>query len=180
MKKIITLLSILLICVAFCGCEKETGSEQAVSSVPPITTGESKVIESLSEKLISEIDGAYQKDARLPEYSTTAGMVELADKYTDKWKQVAEEYYAKIMEYKGDVQLSVTDYSPEDFHTFVSNMKTNWEEYSQKQCENYLKTQRYIYDSGTIVGPIMAHYKYELQKDWALEIVGLCEHLCIM
>ena len=177
MKKIIALLLSFAICIAFCGCENETGSDSAVSSVPTVDSKESKVTESLSEKLIREIDGAYQKDSRLPEYSTTAGMVELAYKYTDKWKQVAEEYYAKIMEYKGNVQLSVTDYSSEDFHTFVSNMKTNWEEYSQKQCENYLKTQLYIYDSGTIVGPIMAHYKYELQKDWALEIVGIYEQL---
>ena len=135
--------------------------------------------ESLREKLIREIDGAYLQESESTEYSTTVGMVELADKYTEKWKQVADGYYKKIMEYDGIVRPSEDYYSSDDLHTFVSNMKANWEEYSQKQCENYAKTLQTIYAGGTVTGPVYASYKYELQKEWALQIVGIYTQLNI-
>ena len=48
-------------------------------------------------------------------------------KYTKKWKQVADEYYDKITKYEGIAQLDENYYSSDDLHTFVSNMKINWE-----------------------------------------------------
>jgi len=125
-----------------------------------IETGTNK--ETLTEKLIREIDDAYHKEAELPEFSTTVGMIELADKYAGKWKQIADEYYNILI--KND-----------NLHTYILNMKNNWEEYYQTQCENYIEILHSIYDHGTIIGPIFAHYKYELQKDWALRLVEIYE-----
>ena len=55
-------------------------------------------------------------------------------------------------------------------------MKTSWEKYHAEQCENYEKALYAIY-AGSIVGPIFADYKYEAQKDWALQLVSIYEHL---
>ena len=58
-------------------------------------------------------------------------------------------------------------------------MKSNWEQYYQVQCENYLKTLQAIYSGGTIVGPLFANYKYKMQKEWTLQLVDICEQLDI-
>ena len=180
MKKDICLFLVALgLVLCLCGCQNVSTQNGDENSTPIENSVEkSEVEESLAEKFIREIDDNYRKESKLPEYSTTIGMVELAGMYTEKWKQVADEYYNKIMEFDGIIQLNEY-YSPDDFHTFVSNMKTNWEQYNQIQCENYGKTLLAIYEGGTIAGPIFAGYKYEMQKEWALQIVGIYEQLYI-
>ena len=200
MRKVISLICVVLILsICFCGCQKAgagisdessslseslpqntdaKNSDENSSSTEGLSNGNAPK-ESLTEKLIREIDGAYAEESKLPESSTTMGMVELADKYTQKWQQVADEYYIKILEYDGIITPNENYYSSEDLHTFVSNMKTNWEKYNQVQCENYLKTLQTIYGAGTVVGPIVADYEYEMQKEWALQLVGIYQQLYI-
>ena len=79
------------------------------------------------------------------------------------------------MRYDDVVQPSEYYYSAEDLHTFVSNMKTNWESYSKQQYQHYLGVLQTNYQGGTIVGPLAASYQYEQQKDWALEILKICQ-----
>lgn len=130
---------------------------------------------SLAENIEEEIEAARKADSQLHQYTSTAGQCDLWAKYTQKWKEVADEYYEKIMQYDDVVQPSEYYYSAEDLHTFVSNMKTNWESYSKQQCEHYLGVLQTEYQGGTIVGPLAASYKYKLQKDWALEILKICQ-----
>ncbi len=202
MKKLTVFLCCVILAVSLCACKKDVGTEPdnliaesdpstgaiehdvtedtvAEDSVAEDPVDKVQVDESLYEKLIREIDGAYIEEQKTPKGSTTIGMVEISDKYTEKWKQVADEYYDKIMKFDGITKLNENYYSSEDLHTFVSNMKTNWEEYNQEQCTNYLKTLQTIYGAGTIVGPIFANYKYEMQKEWALQLVGICQQLHI-
>lgn len=192
MKKFAVLLYCVIFVVSFCGCNKNVENEinNNLDLVPNSSTSsideevvdeqvDEQVDESLYEKLIREIDGAYLEEQKAPENSSTIGMIELSDKYTEKWKQVADEYYNKIMEYDGFTELDENNYSSDDLHTFVSNMKTNWEEYNEEQCTNYMKTLQTIYGGGTIVGPIFADYKYEMQKDWALQLVGIYQQLYV-
>ena len=94
-----------------------------------------------------------------------------------KWKEIADEYYDKIMKYDEDIQLDDHYYSSDDLHTFVSNMKTSWEKYNKEQCENYVKALEAIYQGGSIIGPIAASYECEMQKEWALQLVRLYSHL---
>lgn len=187
MKKFAVLLCFVILILSLCACstdvENEIINNSEGTSTPSSSIGsevaENQVKESLSEKLIREIDGAYLEEQKAQESSTTVGTIELADKYTEKWKQVADEYYEKIMKYDGIIQMSDTHYSSDDLHMFVSNMKTNWEAYNQEQCTNYMKTLQTIYADGTIVGPIFANYKYEMQKVWALQLVGIYQQLYV-
>lgn len=181
MNKIIGFcLAVLVLTFCLCGCQKEKVENVGENATSVETTVEEKnTDEALYEKIIREIDDAYLEEQKKSENCTTVGMIELADKYTEKWKQVADEYYNKIMEYDGIFQPNENYYSSDDLHTFVSNMKINWEQYNQVQCENYVKTLRTIYGSGTVVGPIFADYKYEMQKEWALQLVGIYEQLYI-
>ncbi len=132
------------------------------------TIPENTVYESLSKRLIREIDGEYKEKQELPENCTTIGMVQLAD-----------EYYNKLMEYEGIIQFSDTYYSSADLHTFVSNLKNNWEQYRDEDYESYMKILQTICGSGTAVGPLFAGYRYNMEMEWALKLVGICQHLRI-
>lgn len=183
MRKPVVFILTMFLLLGLCGCKSTNTENRDANSLPAESvendTDNDADNESLTEKCIHEIDRAYLEDSKLPEFSTTAGKVELTCKYTERWGQVADECYNKIMEYDGTIQLSESSYSPDDLHTFVSNMKTNWEQYNQVQCENYGKILQAIYGSGTIVGPIFAGYQYEMEKGWALQLVGICEQLHI-
>lgn len=142
-----------------------------------VNSGDNEVQETLSERLVREIDSTYREEQKSPEDGSTIGMVELSNKYAQKWKQVADEYYDKIMKYDGITQLDENYYSSDDLHTFVSNMKKSWESYNKEQCDNYGKTLSAIYGGGTIIGPLLADFEYNMQKDWALRLVNIYEKL---
>lgn len=131
---------------------------------------------SLYEQLNIEIHNAYELEQSYPENQSTAGMVALSEKYAAKWAQVAEEYYQKIMAHELE-EPSETYGTSEDLHTYVTNMKTAWEAYYAAQCENYEKTLVAIYAGGTIVHPIIADYRYDMQREWALRLVTIYEQL---
>lgn len=167
--------TILCICVLFvlslCACNYEVKNDSDGGSIPSTHSVVDEGTESLKEKLIREIDGAYYEEAEKPENNTTIGMVEIAAKYTEKWKQISDEYYDRIMQ----------DDSSE-LNAHVSDMRTNWEDYYQKQCESYKNTLQIIYEGGSVTGPLFASYKYEMQKEWALQIVEIYEiyqQLCL-
>ena len=135
------------------------------------------VFESLSDRLIREIDGAYHEESKLAENSSTVGMVDLAGKYTDKWKQIADEYYDKIMEYGNSEQADESGVMIDELKASVSKMKTNWERYYKEQSEVYANTLYAVYNGGTIIHPIIADYKYDQQKEWALRLVSIYEQI---
>ena len=186
---------VVFVMLISCGCEKgQAGqsegtvghsAETAESSSAAVseTGGSSAQIEYpqelLTDKYIREIDGAYAEEAKLPDSGTTAGMVQLANKYADQWAAVADEYYQKIMEYDGIIEPSEDYDSPDDLHAFVSNMKKNWDQYYQVHLENYVGTLKCIYGTGTIVGPVAASQRYSMQRDWALLILEICDLLGI-
>lgn len=183
MKRCVSLfVSVLVLLMCLCSCQKDNvkiadTKSSSTEKTAGKNTEKTELTESLTKKLVREIDDAYSEESKLPEYGTTVGMCKLAEKYTEKWKQIEEEYYDKIMKYDGIIQPSENYYSSDDLHTFVSNMKANFEEYNQKQCDNYTKTLETIYGGGTIVGPVVASYKYKMQKEWALQIVDIYEKL---
>lgn len=133
--------------------------------------------QSLIDVITYSIESDYEAESKLDEYSSTAGMCDLHNKYTKKWKEIADEYYDKIMKYDEDIQLDDHYYSSDDLHTFVSNMKTSWEKYNKENCENYTKTLEAIYQGGSIVGPIASSHECAMQKEWALQLVGIYQQL---
>ena len=201
MKKLVAIFLLFGVLLAlFCGCENVKTVDTPTESLLPTETQQDSqpatqvqqetqqtahdrsliyIPDSMVEKITLEMDEAFVADSKLPEYSSTYGMCVLYDKYAEKWKQIADEYYNKIMAFDGILQLSDIYYSSEDLHIFVTNMKTNWEAYNQVQCENYLKTLKAIYGPGTIVGPLSSDYKCNQYKEWALQLVSIAQQLHI-
>ncbi len=176
MKKLICIiLSLLVLTVCFCSCKAPENNDE----IKPTENTETKndQSETLADKLIREIETRYNEELDLPENSSTAGMCSVSNKYTAKWKEVADHCYDKIMNYNGIVAESEDYYTSDDLHTFVSNMKTSWELYYKEQCDNYQKTLATIYSRGSVVGTIFANYQYEMQKEWALQLVSICQHI---
>ena len=185
MKRIFAvLLCYAVFALSLCACnnadtENKKSSEAPTSSTSSLEneTVENQAKESLSEKLIREIDAAYIEAQKEPENGTTIGMIELADEYTAKWKQVSDEYYDKIMKYTGAARLDGKQYSADELHTFVSDMKTNREAEDKVNSENCYKELQNTYGGGSAIGPIFANYKYEMQKEWALKLVEIYQQL---
>ncbi len=175
MKKILAiLLTFAVIGLSLCGCNKDTNVDSQKKPLSETNSAYQENAETLSEKLIREIDGVYLEEQKKPEYTTTIGMIELAEQYTKKWKQVADKYFSEIMNYNGATSLYETT---DDLHSSVSDMKSKWEKSSKEQYANYVKTLETTYKGGTIIGPIAANYKYQLQKEWALQLIGIYEEL---
>lgn len=190
MRKLIVFLVVLsILAIVFSSCGKEQGTAGGSAAE---TTGEQTGLasgstedadlavysrESLTAKYTREIAGAYAEENKLPDSGTTAGMVELADKYAAQWTAVAEEYYQKLLVYEHDWEELEGYPSAEEFHAYISNMKSSWEQNYQVMYENYFGTLEYIYGTGTIVGPVAAQFRYNMQRDWALLILDICDQL---
>lgn len=129
----------------------------------------------LQERLTNEIETDYKEEFKTA-YST-ADMYNINKKYADKWQEIAEKYYQKIINYDGILQTNENYYSSDDLHIFVANMKSNWEQYYKIESENYLKTLETIYQGGTIVVTLIGNHHYNTQKDWALQLVAIYEQL---
>ncbi len=160
--KLVIFLILMFVIISFSGCNRVVDSDLEIDSKPTISSAENE--ESIAEKLSHEIDGAYREEQNKPEYTTTIGMIELADKYTKKWAQIADDYYNKIMD---SAKIS------KDYKNNVFNMKINWEKDSEKQYSDYVANLQATYSGGTIIGPLAANYKYEMQKKWALQLVEM-------
>jgi len=168
MKRLIAwlLAGMLLFCLGGCA------DSEAESSLPQANASQPDPTAPLAERLARELDDAYARDAKKAEYSTTVGMVNLANKYTQKWQQIADDYYTKISEYK-----ATNDQKTKNLQSAVAAMKNSWEQYNQKQCQLYLKALQTVYGDGSVGRPLFATYKLSLQKEWALQLVGLYQQL---
>ena len=130
---------------------------------------------SLYEKLSEEID-----DAFVSEYANAQSNVDqinVCNEYTDKWKSIADKYYNEIMNYNDIIPPSDNYYGSDDLHTFITNLKTNWESYYKTEIENYTQIYVTIFNGGTLTPIVVANHEYELYKEWALELVSLYESL---
>ena len=185
MKKAFIFMLCLVLCIGLIGCgEKPTQSTDdtpttttTATTTTTITTAtttnaSSNLSESLADKLAREMDTAYETERNMPENQSTGGLVDVSIKYAEKWAEIADEYYQKIMEYDGVDPSSAEYYSSNDLHTYVADLKTSWESYYAAQCDNYSKTLYAIY-GGSIVGPIFA----DMQKEWALWLVNIYQQM---
>lgn len=177
---LLVILTATTLCLFGCADRTPAESEPTTSNPPAVDTTVSSSGESLSQQLVRDIEDAYKKEQELPDNQTTIGMVELAGKYRGEWKKVADKYYNLLMEFEYPAEIlphEMEYYSTDNLRGAVSAMKTDWEAYYEAECENYRTTLLCIYGPGTIVGPILADYQYQMYKDWALKLVGIYEQL---
>lgn len=177
MKKTVAIFLIgVVLLFSLCACAGNNESSDPASTDTSSTT-RSQASETLSEKLIREIDTDYLEKQNLSEYSSTIGMIELAEDYTAKWAQVADEYYDKIMKYNASAKVDGKNYSAEELHTYVADMKTTTLADNDKKLQDRIAELQNTYDGGSIIGPLAANFEYQLQKEWALKLVGIYEQL---
>jgi len=206
MKRYLTLLCCAVLILSLCACNKDTGNlakddfqrpslaptnsvENNSEGTPKLPTDSVEqetadstlqtVPESLTERITRQMEEAFEADAKLPEYTSTAGMCSLYDKYTEKWRQIADEYYDKIMAYEDLAVPGDVYYTAEDLHIFAADLKTNWEQYAWEQYDIHIKILETIYQGGSIIGPLSASYRCNQYKEWALELISLCQALDI-
>lgn len=131
----------------------------------------------LADRYLDEVETAYEADALLPEYQSTAGMCDLNGKYANRWAEIADEYYNKLMAYEHDADYSTPFCTVEEFRTALTDMKADHEEYVEKEMAAYNTVLRYEYQGGTISGVISSGHRCSLEKEWALKILNICDML---
>ncbi|MBR5239437.1 MAG: hypothetical protein IKW04_02535 [Clostridia bacterium] len=166
MKRILILTALFAV-LCLCSCEKRTSVTE--SDINDTTTVVQE--ESISDKLLYDIESEYEEESKKDEYTTTLGMVELSYKYADKWDAVSTEYYDKI--------IAVTENIFEDKKDVIieklDNLREVYDEYTEKHLDLYTEICNMRYSGGSIKGPLCANKYYELKKEYALELVSFYE-----
>jgi len=174
MKRICIFLLLLPI-LCFCSCQETLKAPFFEEQEP-----------SISEKLLQSIEGEYEKDSEKPEFTTTPGMIALNEKYADKWAAVAEEYYGKIIsviedteyyEHIIDIFGDSRDEKTNEIKNTLDKLNASYDEYAENRLEAYSQVAGLRYAGGSIFGPYYAAQRYELEKEYALILVGLYEEL---
>jgi len=159
--------------------DTQSTEQQASTTTVPREEAPTKRV-SLADRYLDEVETAYDADANLPEYQSTAGMCELNDKYAKRWQEIADEYYDKLMAFEYDLNgLEISYYNVEEFRAALKRMKTAHDTYSKEMEENYSDVTMYVFGAGSLCGPVNAHYCYEKEKAWAVEILNICDMLGI-
>jgi PBP1b-binding outer membrane lipoprotein LpoB len=177
MKKYIA--TILLSVLLFSGCIAKESNDATPSSLSTTTETPTQISAeknlTLTEKHLKEIDEEYKHRLENDELSNFE-VGELSREYAEKWRIVADEYYNKILKKSDEFSH---DQDPELLKSSMQSMKGNWNSYSEQEKEDYHNLLRTIHGGGTIVGPDTAKYEYEMEKQWALKILGIAERLGI-
>lgn len=159
MKKCVVLVMILAV-LSLCSCgENLPATENNINDTS---------VESIKDKLVADIEGEYQKETEKAEYMTTLGMIELANKYGDKWKAVSDEYYNKILS-------AFTGPEADGLKEKLDALKVSYEEYAKDNLAVHTEIYKSQYTGGSIIGPLCASKQYELQKEYALTLIGIYE-----
>lgn len=177
MKRFLSALLAITVLVALSGCYFVTAPDKTENEEKTETIEkEFKKPESITktkQDYIDQIDGEYQQKQQLEEYMSTYGMVSLADEYAGKWEDLAEQFYDKLKAVDGRVTLDGKEYSSKEFRKYITRLKNKrLKEIKQKKEQN-LKELKEEYEGGTIIGPLASAYNYDLQMEWALELVDI-------
>lgn len=127
--------------------------------------------ESIRDRLVREIDGEYEKELSNPENFDTASMIKVSMKYAEKWDEIAEEYYNKILA----LHISNEQVSEENITNALAEVKASWGKYYQANTNMYEQYLAYKFYGGTIVGPLRASNDYDLKMEYALKLVEYYE-----
>lgn len=191
MKRILCLIFAVLMVITLGACSGEEAEDTAeTNAVTTLQTepaqikttapvNEQVTEETLYDRFVREIDGEYKEKQELPENCTTAGMTQLAVEYTEKWEEVAQTCYEKLMEYE-PIELPDSNLcSAEEFHSYIDDYMKNWEQYRDSDFEMHYKIILRTYGGGSAVPPTCAQYQYRRTMEWALELVRICQRLRI-
>lgn len=111
--------------------------------------------------LIENIETEY--DEALNNALSTADMCDVHIEYAHKWKEIADEYYNKLIEDEG-------------LKPYIIELKSDWEVYYNSQIENYRNIYSEIFEGGSLTGVLFDSLKCDLQKDWAMQLINIYRH----
>lgn len=150
---------------------QSTEQQTSTTTVPREEAPTKRV--SLADRYLDEVETAYDADANLPEYQSTAGMCELNDKYAKRWQEIADEYYDKLMAFEYDFETPFC--GVEEFRSALADMKANHEEYVEEEMDAYVSVVKYELQGGSASGVVISGHRCELEKEWALKILDICD-----
>ncbi|MBE6870647.1 MAG: hypothetical protein E7491_01700 [Ruminococcaceae bacterium] len=155
-RNMIVILLVIVLCFASCGKQDEDMNKFDDALTDDIDQ-KVELYETETQKIIRELDAAYEEELGLPENYSTTDYVLLHAKYAEKWDRISEEYYNRLL----------------DASSYVTDMKDNWEEYAEKQWDSYDKFIEEQYSNGSVGRIYRACYNYKLHREWAVHVLEL-------
>ncbi len=105
-------------------------------------------------------------------------IVSVCENYTAKWKTVADRYYKEILYYNGTVPTDPNFSTDKEMHEYIEERKVNWEADFQKDTADYLESAKEANPQDEQKAQALcAAYKFDLQREFALEMIGIYEML---
>ncbi len=123
-----------------------------------------------TESLLAQMDAAFEE--ALDKTESTGEMVDVCAAYENMWRQAANIYYSRIM-----AHICSDETITAALHDHTEALKANWENYYKSECDEYGEILNTLYGGGTLIQGVYAHHTYKLQRDWALELLGICRQL---
>ena len=103
--------------------------------------------------------------------------VSINDNYTEKWEELAQIYYEKIL-YSIENNTFADEFYGEGTNEktvlMMEQWQTDWNNYYELQTNYYNEFLEYNYGAGSIVPVVASKYKMNLARERALELYDMC------
>lgn len=103
--------------------------------------------------------------------------VSINDIYTEKWEELAQIYYEKIL-YSIENNTFADEFYGEGTNEkallMMEQWQTDWNNYYELQTNYYNEFLEYNYGAGSIVPVVSSKYKMNLARERALELYDMC------
>ncbi|MBQ4568625.1 MAG: hypothetical protein IJA62_00990 [Ruminococcus sp.] len=104
-------------------------------------------------------------------------LARICEEYTEKWRTIAERYFKELLYYNGSVPETPDFSTDAQMHGYVEDRKARWEEEYEENHSNYLAQLLKQYSDADKAQALCAAYKFDMQREFALEMIGIYEML---
>ncbi len=129
----------------------------------------------LMKKHSNKIDVPFENEYLSAESDRKVAFV--CEKYTEKWKTVADRYYKEILYYNGSVPQDPNFSTDAQMHEYIEQRKTQWEAEYEENHKNYLAELLEQYSDTDKAQALCSAYKFDMQREFSLELIGIYEML---
>ena len=108
---------------------------------------------------------------------TDAERAEICDRYREEWRKIADRYFNEILYYNGDVPVHPDFFTDAQMHEFAQFKKEDFDTRFESESQSYLAQMEFEYGKGDKANAMCAQYKFDLQREFALEMIEIYELL---
>ncbi len=130
---------------------------------------------SLGTKHSNKIDVPFEQ--ALNKAESDEKIVNVCEKFTREWKVVADRYYKEILYYNGSVPEATNFATDKQMHAYIEQRKSEWLSDYNRNVKDYAKKLEKKFTDTDKVEAMVARLEFDMQREFALELIGIYEML---